>query len=120
MAVRLRHTKRAGDLADIAEHAQHSATRKHYIVPSVETSWRGARQRVAHRQAKKSTPRKQHFQQQWLSAGAPEEIRTPDPQIRSLGSVIDFIDDFCKLMSFPLMENQWLTLRMQIGIRLRS
>jgi site-specific recombinase XerD len=46
------------DLADIAEHAQHSdinTTRKHYIVPSVETSRRVARQRVAHRQAK-------HFQ----------------------------------------------------------
>ena len=47
------------DLADIAEHAQHSdinTTRKHYIVPSVETSRRVARQRVAHRQAKKNTP----------------------------------------------------------------
>jgi hypothetical protein len=44
-------------LADIAEHAQHSdlnTTRKHYIVPSVETSRRVARQRVAHRQAKKN------------------------------------------------------------------
>jgi hypothetical protein len=47
------------DLADIAEHAQHSdinTTRKHYIVPSVETSRRVAGQRVAHRQAKKNTP----------------------------------------------------------------
>jgi hypothetical protein len=47
------------DLADIAEHAQRSdinTTRKHYIVPSVETSRRVARQRVAHRQAKKNTP----------------------------------------------------------------
>ena len=46
-------------LADIAEHAQHSdinTTRKHCIVPSVETSRRVARQRVAHRQAKKNTP----------------------------------------------------------------
>jgi hypothetical protein len=43
-------------LQDIAEHAQHSnvnTTRKHYIVPSVETSRRVAKQRVAHRQAKK-------------------------------------------------------------------
>lgn len=42
-------------LQDIAEHAQHAdinTTRKHYIVPSVETSRRVARQRVAHRQAK--------------------------------------------------------------------
>ena len=46
-------------LADIAEHAQHTdinTTRKHYIVPSVETSRRVAQQRVAHRQAKKNTP----------------------------------------------------------------
>lgn len=43
-------------LQDIAEHAQHTdinTTRKHYIVPSVETSRRVARQRVAHRQAKR-------------------------------------------------------------------
>jgi hypothetical protein len=43
-------------LQDIAEHAQQAdinTTRKHYIVPSVETSRRvGARQRVAHRQTK--------------------------------------------------------------------
>ena len=46
-------------LADIAEHVQHAdlnTTRKHYIVPSVETSRRVAKQRVAHRQAKKNTP----------------------------------------------------------------
>ena len=46
------------DLADIAEHAQHTdinATRKHYIVPSVETSRRVAKQRVAHLQAKRNT-----------------------------------------------------------------
>jgi hypothetical protein len=39
-------------LQDIAEHAQHSnldTTRKHYIVPTIETSRRVARQRVAHR-----------------------------------------------------------------------
>jgi hypothetical protein len=45
-------------LADIAEHAQHTninTTRKHYIVPSVETPRRIARQRVAHRQAKVNT-----------------------------------------------------------------
>jgi hypothetical protein len=45
--------------ADIAEHAQHAdlnTTRKHCIVPSVETSRRVAKQRVAHRQAKKNTP----------------------------------------------------------------
>ena len=43
-------------LQDIAEHAQHTdinTTRKHYIVPSVETSRRVAKQRVAHRQAKR-------------------------------------------------------------------
>jgi hypothetical protein len=43
------------DLADIAEHAQHSdinTTRKHYIIPSVETSRRVARARVASRQTK--------------------------------------------------------------------
>lgn len=42
-------------LADIAEHVQHAdlnTTRKHYIVPSVETSRRVAKQRVAHRQTK--------------------------------------------------------------------
>jgi hypothetical protein len=39
-------------LQDIAEHAQHNTTRKHYIVPSVETSRRVAKQRVAHRQTK--------------------------------------------------------------------
>jgi len=42
-------------LQDIAEHAQHAdinTTRKHYIVPSVETSRRVAKQRVAHRQTK--------------------------------------------------------------------
>jgi hypothetical protein len=47
------------DLADIAEHAQRTdinTTRKHYIVPSVETSRRVAKQRVAHRQAKRNTP----------------------------------------------------------------
>lgn len=44
------------DLADIAEHAQHAdinTTRKIYVQPSVETSRRVAKQRVAHRQAKK-------------------------------------------------------------------
>jgi hypothetical protein len=42
-------------LADIAEHTQHTdinTTRKHYIVPSVETSRRVAKQRVAHRARK--------------------------------------------------------------------
>jgi hypothetical protein len=42
-------------LQDIAEHAQHAdlnTTRKHYIVSSVETSRRVAKQPVAHRQAK--------------------------------------------------------------------
>jgi integrase len=42
-------------LQDIAEHAQHAdinTTRKHYIIPSVETSRRVAKQRVAHRQMK--------------------------------------------------------------------
>jgi hypothetical protein len=42
-------------LQDIAEHAQHAdinTTRKHYIVSSVETWRRVARQRVAHRQTK--------------------------------------------------------------------
>lgn len=44
-------------LADIAEHAQHidtNTTRKHYIVPSLETSRRLAKQRVAHRLTKKN------------------------------------------------------------------
>jgi hypothetical protein len=44
-------------IVDISEHAQHSdinTTRKHYIVPSVETSRRVARARVAHRQTKKA------------------------------------------------------------------
>jgi len=47
-------------LADIAEHTQHTdinTTRKHYIVPSVETSRRVAKQRVAHRQARKDANR---------------------------------------------------------------
>ena len=51
-------------LVDIAEHAQHAdlnTTRKHYIVPSVETSRRVAKQRVAHRQAKKNTPLRRGF-----------------------------------------------------------
>jgi hypothetical protein len=42
-------------LQDIAAHAQHAdinTTRKHYIVPSVETLRRVARQRLAHRQGK--------------------------------------------------------------------
>ena len=42
-------------LQDIAEHAQHSnldTTRKHYIVPTIETSRRVARQRVAHRKGR--------------------------------------------------------------------
>jgi hypothetical protein len=42
-------------IADIAEHAQRSdinTTRKHYIVPSVETSRRVAGARVPHRQTK--------------------------------------------------------------------
>jgi site-specific recombinase XerD len=42
-------------LQDIAEHGQHAdinTTRKHYIMPSVETSRRAAKQRVAHRQTK--------------------------------------------------------------------
>jgi integrase len=46
-------------LEDIAEHAQHTdinTTRKYYILPSVERSRRVARQRVAHRRAKKNTP----------------------------------------------------------------
>jgi hypothetical protein len=46
-------------LQDIAEHAQHTdinTTRKHYIEPTIETSRRVAKQRVAHRQAKKNVP----------------------------------------------------------------
>jgi hypothetical protein len=42
-------------LQDIAEHAQHAdinTTRKHYIIPSVETSRRVVKPRVAHRQTK--------------------------------------------------------------------
>jgi hypothetical protein len=41
------------DLVDIFKHAQHrdlNTTNRHYIVPSVETSRRVARARVAHRQ----------------------------------------------------------------------
>jgi hypothetical protein len=40
------------DLVDIGKHAQHTdlnTTNRHYIVPSVETSRRVARARVAHR-----------------------------------------------------------------------
>jgi site-specific recombinase XerD len=43
------------DLVDIGKHAQHAdlnTTNRHYIVPSVETSRRVARARVAHRQKK--------------------------------------------------------------------
>jgi hypothetical protein len=46
-------------LQDIAEHAQHSnldTTRKHYIVPTIETSRRVARQRVAHRKVGRDKP----------------------------------------------------------------
>jgi hypothetical protein len=51
------------NLADIAEHADINTTRKHSIVPSVETSRRVAKQRVAHRQVKKNTLRNWHFGQ---------------------------------------------------------
>jgi len=43
------------DLVDIGKHAQHrdlNTTNRHYIVPSIETSRRVARARVAHRQRK--------------------------------------------------------------------
>jgi len=40
------------DIAEDAQHADINTTRKHYIVPSVETSRRVAKQRVAHRQTK--------------------------------------------------------------------
>jgi hypothetical protein len=43
------------DLVDVSKHAQHrdlNTTNRHYIVPSVETSRRVARVRVAHRQNK--------------------------------------------------------------------
>jgi DNA polymerase III epsilon subunit family exonuclease len=43
-------------LQDIAEHAQHSnldTTRKHYIVPTIDTSRRVAKKRVEHRQQKR-------------------------------------------------------------------
>jgi len=43
------------DLVDVSKHAQHSdlnTTNRHYIVPTVETSRRVARVRVAHRQKK--------------------------------------------------------------------
>jgi hypothetical protein len=55
MAGRPRPQEAGVALQDIADHAQHAdinTTRKHYIVPSVETSRRVARQRVAHRLAK--------------------------------------------------------------------
>jgi hypothetical protein len=42
------------DLAEHAEHADINTTRKHYVVPSVETSRRVATQRVAHREGKKN------------------------------------------------------------------
>jgi hypothetical protein len=43
------------DLVDVSKHAQHrdlNTTNRHYIVPSLETSRRVARVRVAHRQSK--------------------------------------------------------------------
>jgi hypothetical protein len=46
-------------LQDMAEHAQHSnldTTRKHYIVPTIETSQRVTRQREAHRKAGRDKP----------------------------------------------------------------
>jgi hypothetical protein len=36
----------------------------------------------------------------WWNFGAPEEIRTPDPQIRRLLRVFDFIEIFCKRVQF--------------------
>jgi len=39
-----------------------------------------------------------------LSTGAPEEIRTPDPQIRSLGLMLDSTDEFCKRCHFRSQE----------------
>jgi hypothetical protein len=32
------------------------------------------------------------FYSEWSKFGAPEEIRTPDPQIRSLGETIEIIE----------------------------
>jgi hypothetical protein len=41
-------------------------------------------------------------------AGAPEEIRTPDPQIRRRAFCADVISNFCKPASYRTFESQWL------------
>src|SRR5262245_42569300 len=42
------------------------------------------------------------------SDGAPEEIRTPDPQIRSLGQPIDPTDFYCKPNTKSGIMHQWV------------
>lgn len=46
-----------------------------------------------------------------VSDGAPEEIRTPDPQIRSLFSFGSLKQLFCKTHHFVNTRKQWLTTR---------
>jgi hypothetical protein len=41
--------------------------------------------------------------------GAPEEIRTPDPQIRRLLRVVEFKGVFCKMRRWWPFKRQWLS-----------
>ena len=45
--------------------------------------------------------------------GAPEEIRTPDPQIRRRNFYVSGPNDFCKLPIYRTYESQWLTRLLQ-------
>jgi hypothetical protein len=46
-------------------------------------------------------------------SGAPEEIRTPDPQIRSLAQSTEILEYFCKPLLNDAPRYQWLTLDLQ-------
>ena len=49
---------------------------------------------------------------QWVT-GAPEEIRTPDPQIRRLVNRIDREAEYCKPRRTSAVSNQRLTRKLQ-------
>jgi hypothetical protein len=48
-----------------------------------------------------------------LINGAPEEIRTPDPQIRSLAQSTEILEYFCKPLLIGAPTYQWLMLDLQ-------
>jgi hypothetical protein len=64
---------------------------------------------TANRQCQRRASRKRKLMHDKSLTGAPEAIRTPDPQIRRLTPSIETATDFCKPDTISAIENQKLS-----------